>query len=264
MEMAWSRWLVLGWACWCVVACGPMLPPDDRDNVELTSTDEQSDQEIQGGRSTSGYAAVGMLLSANGVLCTGTLIAKQVVLTAAHCVVDPPVAFYLGRAPVVTSNDPWGWTQDNRNVHAVAATETHPDYVPALCGDSPDLALVLLEQRVRGVSPLSPIKRFHTKPGRVCTAVGYGVHGKGSSETSGRKRSATVRVVDVTGDDVVVEAVSGQADHGDSGGPLLCSGRIHGVTSCGPDGGWRYVPVTYSRVDGAAQWIETVRAIWGA
>jgi hypothetical protein len=57
---------------------------------------------------------------------------------------------------------------------------------------------------------------------------------------------------------------SAQADHGDSGGPLLCGGRISGVTSCGPTGSPRQRPVQYARPQAVQAWLAQVIRRWGA
>src|SRR5262245_29061728 len=57
----------------------------------------------QGGFSDSGHKAVG-LLDLGGGFCSATLVAPDVVVTAAHCVAgQQPVAFYTGAGRPTTS-----------------------------------------------------------------------------------------------------------------------------------------------------------------
>ena len=67
------------------------------------STDSAQDAEIQGGKKDTGHPAVGLVWISTGGFCTGTLIAPQAVLTAAHCVADRVSVFYTGTGTASTS-----------------------------------------------------------------------------------------------------------------------------------------------------------------
>jgi hypothetical protein len=91
--------------------------------------------------------------------------------------------------------------------------------------------------------------------------VGFGVHGEGSNATVARKRTGRERIVAVTEEAVEVVRDTAIADHGDSGGPLLCGGRISGVVSCGtaaPDSR----RVWYARPEQHTEWMEDVLMEW--
>ena len=57
---------------------------------------------------------------------------------------------------------------------------------------------------------------------------------------------------------------TGIADRGDSGGPLLCNGKIAAVTSCHVDGSYPDCTRSevYARVDNIATWIDAVEKKW--
>jgi len=97
--------------------------------------------------------------------------------------------------------------------------------------------------------------------GSACTAVGYGRHDQDDG-TSGARHSADVTVSKYSGTAagadtrIYTRGVNGQTASGDSGGPLLCNGKIAGVLSSGPE--WPFsgpsVQVSYTAVD--VDWIQ--------
>ena len=55
---------------------------------------------------------------------------------------------------------------------------------------------------------------------------------------------------------------TGDADHGDSGGPLLCNNLIVADTSCGIPQPSGEVAVYYARVDAVRDWIQKTTNSW--
>jgi hypothetical protein len=219
---------------------------------------------IQGGASDPKHAAVGLLWFQGGGLCTGSLIAPDVVLTAGHCVETPIEGFYLGRGEARSSatRPPESMTR-----HAVTSWVAHPSYhgVWACPLDEADVGLVRLAAPVEGVRPIPVRAGAPPGAGTRCTAVGYGRHDppEGGAATYLEKRRATERILGHSPGAVEVEMVDGIVDPGDSGGPLLCGGRISGVTSCKTDGEWpAHRRAFYARVDIIKKWIDETQVAW--
>ncbi len=223
-------------------------------------SDESS---IQGGHIDSGDAAVGLVWFQGGGFCSGALIAPNVVLTAGHCVADPIDGFYTGAGKRVAAvgEDPASGMQR----HAVAAQLAHPSY--SASGGCPnqtyDVGLIRLSQPLKGVKPL-PLAATAPAYSTACNIIGYGVHNADSdAETFEQKREASVWVKSLGATWIDLLWKTGIADHGDSGGPLLCNGDIAAVTSCGDDGVYPdHREAYYARVDNIDKWIVATTKKW--
>jgi hypothetical protein len=185
----------------------------------------------------SAHPATGLLLvGAPGSLqpqCSGTLISPTVFLTAGHCTADLPsnrvyVTFdsaYVPSSPVL------------------AGTATTDPLYGVDKKDSHDLAVVVFDAPVRGITPvpLAPIGALDTRPSSV-VAVGYGAaqsvpNKKTSFSYDFVRRFASVDVEKVTRTELQTSSRETGTCYGDSGGPELLGSMLvavisHGDTTC--------------------------------
>ena len=176
--------------------------------------------------------------STQGEICSGTLIAPDLVLSAAHCVMQP-----AGYSIVAVDR---GFRQ--RRVSVIAAS-MHPDFVPGTTPeDQPgiDLALLKLEQPLGAdYVPLDPRGAGSIGNGDAVDIAGFGVVAENRRNSARTLRQAHLvaigslqvanRVTVVTDRRRMAETAGAGACLGDSGGPILSGGpggyRIVGVVS---------------------------------
>jgi hypothetical protein len=183
----------------------------------------------------------------NGGLCTGTLIAPELVLTAAHCLT--PSLLGASSQEQVTANTQVVFDSDDLfsgGGRAVRAAETypHPGFSINNLGDN-DIGLIRLAQPVTDREP-TPINRFHDDApvGMSVTMVGYGVSQVGGN-SAGRlyvlpeKKATSCSSYGAADANLLCYSQtdgSGKCE-GDSGGPSYATidgiQRVVGVTSFG-------------------------------
>jgi hypothetical protein len=210
--------------------------------------------EPTGGTSYTNVGAFGVVVDGSFLeICTGTLVAPNVILTAGHCTV------YFGQLEqagydVVATFDPA--PNASSTFYEATAFYTHPDYVDELRGNSKcglygqctaDVGLVELASDVSGASPapLAPEAYVDTLDlkNQTFQIVGYGLEGFENANTPIGSEGGTRKVgtFEALGQDVTSELflkLSGQhygaeTCFGDSGGPVFANGYVVAVVSFG-------------------------------
>jgi secreted trypsin-like serine protease len=214
--------------------------------------------------------------------CGGTLIDKNSVLTAGHCVVDDPSVRPLPTAHlrVIVGRSVLNSKQEGQ-VRRVSAIFAHPDYaVTSSAGVDVtvfDAAVLELSSPVSGITPIklaTSSQNYLEQPGRNATVAGWGDTNAHPEEVNhpDRMRQVRIPVVSDSRADRVIDALYGHslgyvppimvaagkkgksACFGDSGGPLFepVEGKRYqiGITTFGPSKcGMAGYPGVYTEVN---------------
>lgn len=216
---------------------------------------------IINGTQTSDYPAVGLIGESGDHFCTGTLIAPQYVLTAAHC------AEGVGNASGT-------FTVGGRS-YQTERVFIHPNYNGNSIGSDSanDIAIYKLSQPVVGVEPMAIFTGI-PQVGQLLTLVGFGGGGNGTTGTNGDfgiKRVGTTPIDQVTRTLIhwdFENNTEANTAPGDSGGPAFVTINgvkyIAGVTSGGDSPNASIGDHSFdTRVDAYADWITSIAGVTG-
>lgn len=183
---------------------------------------------IVGGQPDDGHEAV-VLIETNNSICTGTVIAPNVVLTAAHCVVTNPSCVQPNCTVIAAAQfTVMGGRQPFNNADwsvGVSAVHAAPDYDGANFTGG-DMGILILAEE----APVTPIPVLYASAnsnamyanGTSFLAVGYGLaNGPNGRDTSGTKRVVAMTITDQNDMEFFYGDSTKNTCSGDSGGPAL-------------------------------------------
>lgn len=201
-------------------------------------------EKIIGGNEVTPHSRPYMVLLKAESICAGALIAKDWVLTAAHCDLNQKSQIILG-AHSISKNEP------EKQIRVVKKEFPYPCYDRNT--HEGDLKLLKLNKTAtlnKNVAILRlPKVGSDVKPGTACRVAGWGQFNNNSPK-SDILREVNVTIIDrkicndqshynhnpVIGRNMICAGnLRGGKDscHGDSGSPLICEGIFRGITAFG-------------------------------
>lgn len=175
-------------------------------------------------------AQTALIVSTRGASCTGTVLTRDLVLTAAHCVA--PKSDYAIVVFEVTGP----------RIVPASRIELHPRFDPdhfRTRKPTPDLALIKVSQPLPATFQAARLARDGNAPkaGDSFLLAGYGVTAEGEGASAGKLNTLSLPAIGNTIDDTGVIMVRLQASGGksagactgDSGGPVYRGNEVAAV-----------------------------------
>lgn len=168
-----------------------------------------------------------MVLSSNGGVCSAVVVARDVVLTAAHCVTGAAEHRVHFRDE---TGEPVLITPSAKAVHPgynAKAIETRQRSI--------DLALVRIPEALPERFERATLTGTKPNKDEAVTVSGYGLAREGDAKTTGTFRSASLKVIEPYGPSKILLWSQGAgvmgACQGDSGGPMALGSAVAAITS---------------------------------
>uniref|UniRef100_A0A8B9P4T0 Peptidase S1 domain-containing protein n=1 Tax=Apteryx owenii TaxID=8824 RepID=A0A8B9P4T0_APTOW len=259
---------LLLWACSILsslLPCSPSIPSSL--SLLCLSTCSAADlTRVVGGMDCKAHSQPWQvaILDMYKLYCGGVLVAKQWVVTAAHCTTITSIR--LGKHSLFAR-------ESSEQLKRVLKSVPHPDYDPTTKNnDIMMLKLVTPVTVTDRVQPI-PLATCPPQPGASCVTSGWGA----TSSPEGTQftypdvlQCVTVTIFStatcqqlypgyITENMVCAGSLSGGRDscQGDSGGPLVCNGTLQGIVSWGMEKcGQPRKPGVYTKICRFAQWIQ--------
>uniref|UniRef100_A0A8V0X3X2 Peptidase S1 domain-containing protein n=1 Tax=Gallus gallus TaxID=9031 RepID=A0A8V0X3X2_CHICK len=238
--------------------------PTRQEGISSLRVEETDESRIIGGRpcSITQRPFQVALIKKGQILCGGSLVDAQWVLTAAHC--KQPSRDLRVLIGTDTLRDGTG------EVRTITRSIVHPSYDPRR--NDNDFMLLRLNKAVRFGSSIKKIRIANSCPtdGMRCSVSGWGTTRSPGAQLPrdlqcagvqafGREKCMRAYGRSITPNMFCAGVPQGGVDscQGDSGGPLVCNGVLQGVVSwgmavCGRKG----QPGVYSNVCRAQSWIR--------
>jgi secreted trypsin-like serine protease len=168
-----------------------------------------------------------MVLGSNGGVCSAVVLARDVVLTAAHCVTgaaEHRVHYRDGTGEPVLVTPAAKAVHPGYNAKAIEARQR-----------SIDLALVRLPDALPSPFERATLTAAKVPENSAVVVGGYGLSREGEAKTSGTFRTASLTAVEPHGPSRILLWAEGSgtasACQGDSGGPMASGAAVAAITS---------------------------------